>query len=135
MSAWCLKMTLLDLARGCNVCMKLPADVSYISHCCAQRPAPYFVRVSRFPAARPVVKEFRLQVHLAMLCLFKGAQMNSSLPTRSSVNRMLKYSPEHMHCLANIYGALAPPNTGVLAVQSTAANQRVNLSLGWIPKL
>ncbi|CAL8465158.1 g4693 [Coccomyxa elongata] len=41
-------------------------------------------------------------------------------------HRMLKYSPEHMHCLANIYGALAPPNTGVLAVQSTAANQR-----GW----
>lgn len=38
---------------------------------------------------------------------------------------MLKYSPEHMHCLANIYGALAPPNTGVLAVQSTAANQKV----------
>ncbi|EIE20399.1 DUF663-domain-containing protein [Coccomyxa subellipsoidea C-169] len=41
-------------------------------------------------------------------------------------HRMLKYSPEHMHCLANIYGAMAPPNTGVLAVQSTAANQR-----GW----
>ena len=39
---------------------------------------------------------------------------------------MLKYSPEHMHCLANIYGALAPPNTGVLAVQSTAANQKVS---------
>lgn len=38
---------------------------------------------------------------------------------------MLKYSPEHMHCLANIYGALAPPNTGILAVQSTAANQKV----------
>lgn len=72
MSAWCLKMTLLDLARGCNVCMKLPADVSYISHCCAQRPAPYFVRVSRFPAARPVVKEFRLQVHLAHALLVQG---------------------------------------------------------------
>ena len=39
--------------------------------------------------------------------------------------RMLKYSPEHMHCLANIYGALAPPNTGILAVQSSAANQKV----------
>ena len=41
--------------------------------------------------------------------------------------RMLKYSPEHMHCLANIFGALAPPNTGILAVQSTSANQKVRL--------
>ena len=40
--------------------------------------------------------------------------------------RMLKYSPEHMHCLAYIYGALAPPNTGILAVQSTSANQKVH---------
>jgi ribosome biogenesis protein BMS1 len=38
---------------------------------------------------------------------------------------MLKYTPEHMHCLANIYAAQAPPNTGVLAVRSTAANQKV----------
>ena len=39
--------------------------------------------------------------------------------------RMLKYTPEHMHCLANIYCTHAPPNTGVLAVRSTAANQKV----------
>ena len=38
---------------------------------------------------------------------------------------MLKYTPEHMHCLANIYAAQAPPNTGVLALRSTAANQKV----------
>ncbi len=50
------------------------------------------------------------------------------MPKWVCTNRMLKYSPEHMHCLANIYGALAPPNTGVLAVQSTAANQRVSCS-------
>jgi len=36
-------------------------------------------------------------------------------------HRMLKYSPEHMHCLAAIYGPLAPPGTGILAIQKTTA--------------
>ncbi|KXZ47518.1 hypothetical protein GPECTOR_34g677 [Gonium pectorale] len=31
--------------------------------------------------------------------------------------RMLKYSPEHMHCLAAVFGPLAPPGSGVAAVQ------------------
>jgi hypothetical protein len=31
--------------------------------------------------------------------------------------RMLKYSPEHMHCVAVLHGPLAPPNSGVAAVQ------------------
>lgn len=41
-----------------------------------------------------------------------------------AASRMLKYTPEHAHCLANVYGALAPPGTGVLAIQSLAANQQ-----------
>ena len=39
---------------------------------------------------------------------------------------MLKYTPEHMHCIGHIYGALAPTGTGVITIQSAAANQKVN---------
>ncbi|PNH05007.1 Ribosome biogenesis protein BMS1 [Tetrabaena socialis] len=31
--------------------------------------------------------------------------------------RMLKYTPEHLHCIATVFGPLAPPNSGVAAVQ------------------
>ncbi|KAK9820869.1 hypothetical protein WJX81_007795 [Elliptochloris bilobata] len=49
-----------------------------------------------------------------------------AIEDQNARHRMLKYTPEHAHCLANVYGALAPPGTGVLAIQSLAANQQ-----GW----
>lgn len=44
-------------------------------------------------------------------------------------NRMLKYTPEHMHCIASIYGPVTPPNTGCLAILSVTDRRAVRLAV------
>ncbi|KAL0311937.1 UNVERIFIED_CONTAM: Ribosome biogenesis protein BMS1 [Sesamum radiatum] len=46
-----------------------------------------------------------------------------AIEDRNGRHRMLKYTPEHMHCLAMFWGPLAPPHTGVVAVQNLSNDQ------------
>eukprot|EP00767_Chilomastix_cuspidata_P004575 gnl/Chilomastix_cuspidata/473.p1 GENE.gnl/Chilomastix_cuspidata/473~~gnl/Chilomastix_cuspidata/473.p1 ORF type:complete len:1115 (-),score=304.92 gnl/Chilomastix_cuspidata/473:1407-4751(-) len=39
-------------------------------------------------------------------------------------NRMLKYTPEHLHCIATFWAPVVPPSTGVIAFSKVSNTQR-----------
>ena len=50
-----------------------------------------------------------------------------AMPDEMGRFRQIKYTPEHMHCTAIVYGPITPPNTGVICFQNTR-NDQVTLS-------
>jgi ribosome biogenesis protein BMS1 len=70
------------------------------------------------------------------LVLSVGWRRFQSLPVfaiedNNGRHRMLKYTPDHMHCLASVWGPLAPPGTGVLAVQRAGGGGAAAAAQHW----
>jgi hypothetical protein len=54
------------------------------------------------------------------------ARTTDPCPASPSPGLLRRYTPEHMHCMATVYGPLAPQNTGVVAIQHTGSDVK-----GW----
>merc|ERR1712100_348801 len=50
-----------------------------------------------------------------------------SLADDAMRHRMLKYTPEHMHCYGTFYGPVTPPNTGFIGFQKLKNNEKFQI--------
>ena len=98
-----------------------------------QHPVAY--RVLQLPSCQMLPVDIKSHSYSREVFLWPaGWRRFQSLPMFATEDangrhRMLKYTPEHMHCLAAVWGPLAPPNTGVIAIQNPSNDQQVRMSV------
>eukprot|EP00963_Diacronema_lutheri_P009652 scaffold882_cov384-Pavlova_lutheri.AAC.3 len=80
------------------------------------------VRIKRHRWHKKVLKTRDPLIFSAGWRRFQSVPVYAIEDRRQKRTRMLKYTPEHMHCLGFLYGPTLPPNTGVVAIQKSSNN-------------
>ena len=81
---------------------------------------------ARFKKHRWARKVLKNRDPVIMSCGWRRFQTLPLFATEDSNGRqrMLKYTPEHMHCLASFFGPVVPQNTGLICFSTLGSNAR-----------